>query len=139
MPLSAKSLHASGRISDKQMHKLQVLRGTHSQPSKMAPFEHKDKDEAKGHGRGYAAMNKREINSPATQSKSRMTKRSKAGPERQIKARENIHSAETQHPKFPAGGELRASNPKTGNTRMKGGRTQRTGNVYDEPGRNGFR
>ena len=139
MPLSAKALHASGRISDKQMAKLQVLRGTRSEPSKMAPFEHKDKDEAKGHGRGYAAMNKREINSPATQSKSRMTKGSKAGPERQIKARENIHSAETQHPKFPAGGELRASNPKTGNTRMKGGRTQRTGNVYDEPGRNGFR
>jgi hypothetical protein len=139
MPLSARSLHASGRISDKQMAKLAVLRGTRSQPSKMAPFEDKRKAEGSVHNRGIPEMGEREINHRSVQTKSRMTKGSKAGPERQIHPRKQLNAAETQHPKFPASGDVRASNPKTGNTRMKGGRTQRTGSVYDEPGRNGFR
>lgn len=139
MPLSAKTLHASGRISDKQMTRLAALRGTRSQPSKMAPFEHKDRDEGAKGNKGIPEVCDYEINDKRVQSKSHMTKGSKAGPERQVPGRKLINDGATQRPKFPASGDVSSRNPKTGNTRMKGGRKQRTGNMYDVPDRNGFR
>ena len=135
--LSAKSLHASGRISDKQMSKLQVLRGTRSQKSKMAPFEQKTKGEGRVGNKGIPEVCDDEIDKPSTQSKSNMSRGSKAGPEGGTFRRGQIDSGKKA--KFPSGGDVKASNPKTGNTKMLGGRKQRSGNVYDVPGGNGAR
>jgi hypothetical protein len=134
MPLSAKSLHASGRISDKQMSKLAVLRGSHSQKSKMAPFDGKKRDEGAKGNRGIPEVCDYEIDKPSVQSRSNMSKGGKAGPEGGTLKRKQIDTRQT--PKFPAGGDVKASNPKTGNTRMKGGRVQKAGVVYNVPGRN---
>jgi hypothetical protein len=143
--LSAKSLHASGRISDKQMHKLHALRGTKSQKSKMAPFEQKTRDEGHVRNKGIGEMDEREINDRTVQDKGRTYgiggRRSppstggRAGPEGQLHVK-HIDNAQMQKPKFPRSGDMRASNPKTGNTRMKGGAVQRAGNMYDVPSRN---
>jgi hypothetical protein len=142
MPLSAKSLHASGRISDKQMHKLSALRGTRSQPSKMARFEHKEKDEGRLGNRGEPPAN--EINHPTNQDRGRTSgfggrrappsKGGRSGPEGQLHVK-HIDQAKHQKPKFPASGDLRASNPKTGNTRMKG-KIPAQGGLYGGGGRN---
>ena len=142
MPLSAKSLHASGRISDKQMSKLKVLRGTTSQRSKMAPFERKDKDEGDV-GRGNRGeLRPHEINHEGRQDKGGSwgtsgygppTKGGRAGKEGQLHVKQ-IDKPKMQHPKFPRGGDVSARNPKTGNTRMKG-RVPAQGGQYGGGGR----
>jgi len=132
MPLSAKSLHASGSISDKQMAKLQVLRGTRAQKSKMAPFEQKTKDE--GHqshvgARGYSVN---EINDKSQQKKGKYGRVSKGGSVNHggqpgVNA---INQSDYVNPKFPAGSKVKSSNPKTGNTRMKAKTKQRSLPMY---------
>jgi len=143
MTLSAKSLHRSGSISDKQMAKLQVLRGTKAQKSKMAPFEQKTKDEGHQRNKGIPEMRVNEINNGRVQDKGGSfgvggkrgppSKGGRAGPEGQTHVDE-IDRADYQRPKFPAGGNVKASNPKTGNTKMKAKRKQPSLPMYGKFG-----
>lgn len=134
--LSAKSLHASGRISDKQMKKLAVLRATRSEKSKMAPFDSPKKDEGRLGNKGKSPVN--EINSATHQDRGGRygtpTKHGRAGPEGQLH-KGHIDEGRHQRPKFPAGGDVKASNPKTGNTKMKG-KIPAQGGLYGGGGRN---
>ena len=135
--LSAKSLAARGSISPKQMQKLAVLRGTRSQKSKMAPFEHKDKDEGQAHGKGHPDYSVDEINERATQRRCTAGRVSKGG---QARGGTEPHSGHINYgafgkPAFPPGSKVSAKNPKTGNTRMKG-KIPAQGGLYGGGGRN---
>lgn len=106
MPLSAKSLHKSGSISDKQMAKLQVLRGTKAQKSKMAPFMQKTKDEGHQNNKGIPEARVNQINGPAQDKGGKFGNPSKggsAGTEGQYHVNE-INRADKQTPKFPKEG-----------------------------------
>jgi hypothetical protein len=134
MPVSAKSLHARGLISDRQM-KLHALKGTRSEPSKMAPFEHKDRDEGKLGNRGTLTT-KGHINSRATQKTPSRFKASKGG---RVNNTGQLHKglideAAAQGPKFPAGGKARGKLTKP--SKLKGTRSQKSAVVYDTPSRN---
>ena len=141
MPVSARSLHARGLISDHQM-KLHAQKGTRSQPSKLAHFDGKRADEGEVRNRGV--LPKRQINSPATQDRGGTfgtggkfgppTRGGRAGPEGQL-SRNQIGEASKQHPKFPKGGS-RAKGRMTKPAKLKGTRSQSSGVVYDEPDRN---
>jgi hypothetical protein len=143
MTLSAKSLHRSGSISDKQMAKLQVLRGTKAQKSKMAPFEQKTKDEGSTRSKGISQMRVNEINNKQVQDQGGSygtsgkreppSKGGRAGSPGQYHVNE-INRGDYQTPKFPAGGNVKASNPKTGNTRMKAKRKQPSLPMYGKFG-----
>lgn len=136
MTLSAKSLHRSGSISDKQMAKLQVLKGTKAQKSKMAPFEQKTKDEGHQRNRGIPQATVNQINGPGQDKGGKYGNPSRggsAGPEGQTHVNE-INRADYQKPKFPPGGKVKASNPKTGNTKMKAKRKQPSLPMYGKFG-----
>lgn len=143
MTLSAKSLHRSGSISDKQMAKLQVLRGTRAQKSKMAPFMQKTKDEGHPKNRGIPEISVNEINNGRVQDKGGSfgvggkrappSKGGRAGPESGVSVSE-INRADYQTPKFPSGGNVKSSNPKTGNTKMIAKRKQRSLPMYGKFG-----
>jgi len=132
MPLSAKSLHASGSISDKQMAKLQVLRGTRAQKSKMAPFNQKVKDEGHQRNKGIPATRVNEINGPNQDSGGKYGTPSKGGRVNHggqpgVNA---INQSDYVNPKFPSGGKVKSSNPKTGNKRMLSKTKQRSLPMY---------
>lgn len=136
MTLSAKSLHRSGAISDKQMAKLQVLRGTKAQKSKMAPFDSKQKDEGHPRNKGIPQMRVNQINGPAQDKGGKYGTPSKGGGVNktgQVSVNE-INRMDYQSPKFPAGGNVKASNPKTGNTKMKAKRKQPSLPMYGKFG-----
>jgi hypothetical protein len=143
MTLSAKSLYAKGSISPKEMAKLQVLRGSKSQPSKMAPFEQKTKDEGHQRNKGIPEMRVDQINNKRVQDsggsygtsgkREPPSKGGRAGPEGQTHVNE-INRADYQKPKFPSGGNVKASNPKTGNTKMKAKRKQQSLPMYGKFG-----
>jgi hypothetical protein len=134
-------------ISPKQQAKanakLQVLRGTKAQKSKMAPFNQKSKDEGDPGKRGIPEVSVGEINNKRVQDKGGSfgpggkrgppTKGGRAGPEGQYHVNE-INRADKQTPKFPSGGNVKASNPKTGNTRMKAKRKQQSLPMYGKFG-----
>jgi hypothetical protein len=119
------------------MRKPAILRQTkHGVPSKMAPFDHKDKDEGKAHGRGHANYSVDEINEHATQKKGhvgRVTKGGGAHGGTEPRA-DHINEGAFGHPKFPTSGDMKASNPKTGNVLMKG-KIPKTGGQYGGGGR----
>jgi hypothetical protein len=142
MPVSAKSLHARGLISDRQM-RLAAQKGTRSEPSKMAPFETKRKGEGAVGNKGV--LKPHEINHPERQDKGGTwgtkgfgppTKGARAGPEGQFGAKE-ISNPVRQKPAFPPGHKMKGKLTKP--AKLKGTRSQKTGNVYDTPDRNGFR
>lgn len=137
MTLSAKSLHRSGSISDKQMAKLQVLRGTKAQKSKMAPFMSKQKDEGDPGKKGIPEINVGQINNSRVQDKGGKygtpSKGGSVGKTGQVSVDE-INRADYQSPKFPSGGNVKSSNPKTGNTRMKAKSKQRSLPMYGKFG-----
>lgn len=124
MPLSAESLHKSGRISDKAMAKLKAQRGATAQKSKMAPFDGKKRDEGQAHGYGDVNFSIDQLNERGVQDKGGRfgtpSKGGRAGGEMTPVKTGQINAGGAQRPKFPAGGRVSASNPKTGNTRMKG-------------------
>lgn len=107
MTLSAKSLHRSGSISDKQMAKLQVLRGTKAQKSKMAPFEQKTKDEGDRDNLGIQEMRVNQINNKRVQDAGgKYGNPSKGGSVNktgQVSVNE-INRGDYQKPKFPKEG-----------------------------------
>lgn len=143
MPLSAKSLHRSGRISDKAMAKLQVQRGTKTQPSKMANFNSKQVDNGNVNNKGKLPVN--QINSKQTQNKGGFptsegrigppSKGGGAGKPGQIPTNQ-IGAGRMQQPKFPAGGNVKASNRVKTPARLKGTKSEPSGPVYDVPDRN---
>lgn len=109
----------SPKAGKKLAGKLAVLRKTRPQKSKMAAFEAKEKDEG---GTKKAEIPVGEINHPTNQHKGSAGTVSKGGG---IGMKESqFHTAEIDKPAnkktFPKGGSVSASNPKTGNTRMKG-------------------
>jgi hypothetical protein len=132
MPVSAKSLHARGLISDRQL-KLGAQKGTRSEPSKMAPFEAKRKGEGAVGNKGM--LKPTQINTQG-QSKSKMSKGARVNADGQLH-KNQISDPSRQHPKFPAGHKMKGKLTKP--AKLKGTRSQRTGNVYDTPDRNGFR
>jgi hypothetical protein len=138
MPVSAKSLARRGLISDRVM-KLHASK-SHSQPSKMAKFDAKRRDEGEDDNRGV--LPKRQINSPATQDKGGTwgtkgrgppSKGGRAGPEGQLGVNE-IGNKARQQPKFPKGGTAKGKYTKPG--AIKGTKSQSTGVVYNDPSRN---
>jgi hypothetical protein len=143
MPLSRKHLAARGLISPRQMT-LAAQKGTRSQPSKMAHFDAKRKGEGSLSNKGV--LKPHEINHPERQNKGGTwgtkgygppTKGARAGPEGQFNKGE-IDNPARQKPAFPkSGSKLKGKYTKP--AAIKGTKSQRTGNVYDTPDRNGFR
>jgi hypothetical protein len=135
MPRSANSLFASGAISGKQMGKLAVLKKTRVQKSKMAPFEQKTRDEGDPRNVGEKNYSVDHINEREVQKLGTAGRVSKGGG-----ARGGVepHSEHINGPMtkgaWPKGGGVSASNPKTGNTRMKG-RVPAQGGQYGGGGR----
>jgi hypothetical protein len=123
----------SPKAAKKLTGKLAVLRKTRPQKSKMAAFEHKGKDEGQT---PQAAIHPHEIDQAATQAKRGVGTVSKGGgigkPESHLTA-EHIDQPENKKV-WPKGGDVRASNPATGNTRMKGP-IAKTGGPYGGGGR----
>lgn len=135
-------------ISPKQQAKadakLQVLRGTRVQKSKMAPFMSKKKDEGDPGKRGIPEVSVGEINNKRVQDEGGSygtsgkreppSKGGRAGPVRGGISVKEIDRADYQTPKFPSGGNVKSSNPKTGNTRMKAKSKQRSLPMYGKFG-----
>ena len=123
-PKAAKSLNS----------KLAVLRGTRHQRGRMAGFDSRQKDEG---GTQRAEIPTNEINNKTNQSKKgAVGSVSKGGgigkPESQFNDNE-INKPGNGKP-WPKGGGVSASNPATGNTRMKGP-IARSGGPYGGGGR----
>lgn len=137
MTLSAKSLYLKGSISGKQMKKLEVLRGTKAQKSKMAPFMSKQKDEGDPGKKGIPEINVGQINNSRVQDKGGKygtpSKGARAGRESGVSVSE-INRSDYQTPKFPSGGNVKSSNPKTGNTKMIAKRKQPSLPMYGKFG-----
>jgi hypothetical protein len=120
------------------MAKLQVLRQTRpGVPSKMAKFDSRQKDEGQAHGRGPKAYSIDHIDEREVQKRGKVGSVSKGGQARGGTQPKNaaINYGAFQKPKFPPGGAVKASNPKTGNTRMKG-KIPAQGGQYGGGGRN---
>jgi hypothetical protein len=110
----------SPKAATKVNAKLAVLRKTRAQKTKMAAFEHKHKDEGFDPVKAEIPVN--EIDHPTNQKKGSAGRVSKGGG---IGEKEQeIHAVEIDKPTnkkaWPKGGGVSSSNPKTGNTRMKG-------------------
>ena len=109
----------SAKAAKKVNGKLAQLRGTKAQKSKMAGFESKEKDEVGTRGE----VPNSEINHRTNQGGSATYGRqvSKGGA---VNKTGQFKTNEINKPgngkTWPAGGDVKASNPKTGNTRMKG-------------------
>ena len=135
MPVSAKSLHARGLISDKQM-KLAALKGSRSQPSKMAPFNGRGRTAQGSVGDRGTLTTTNQINSNATQRTGGKFLPSKGGSVGKGGGltKNQISEGAAQRPKFPAGHKMRGklTKPKA----LKGTTSQSSGVVYDTPDRN---
>ena len=111
----------SGKAGSKLNAKLKVLRGTRPQKSKETTFEHKTKDEGELKNLGMAdekVINDKRFQGGSAANGRHVSKGGSVGKaESQIKRHHIDHN--TGKP-WPKGGDVKASNPKTGNTRMKG-------------------
>ncbi len=124
----------SPKAAKKANAKLAILRKTRAQKGKMAAFDGKAKDEGKN---ASAAFNREEIDQAATQSKKgavgSVSKGGGIGKAESHVPSNNIDVPENKKV-WPKGGGVSASNPKTGNTRMKGP-IARSGGPYGGGGR----
>ena len=112
--MSVKSLMRSGMISHSAGAKLQVLKGTRPQPSKMAAFDGKERDDGKG-TMGHAIARKGQINGP-DQKPSHMSKGGKE-PEGRTPTRSQINTYPAgQSKKFPHGAAMGKAKKKVGVT-----------------------
>lgn len=113
--------------------KLAILKQTRAQNSKMAAFGRKEKDEGSAHKK--AEIPNREINHPTNQKKGIGTVSKGGGIG---KGESQLHKGEIDQGEnkktWPSGGGVSASNPATGNTRMKGP-IAKTGGPYGGGGR----
>lgn len=132
----------SPKAAKKANAKLSVLRQTRAQKSKMAAFESKNKDDEQGVDRQLLKVG--EINDKVHQGGSAAHGRhvSKGGGIGTAESQERTGEIDRPENKkvWPKGGDVKASNPKTGNTRMKAsGRSNGNGapgNFYSAgPGR----
>jgi hypothetical protein len=134
---SMNSLMASGSISAKSAAKFKptILKQTRSQKGKMAAFNRSEKDEGSAHKSAEVPTN--EINHPTNQRDRIGSKPSKGGQARggTVPKRTQIDQAPMQGKKWIPGSNVSASNPKTGNTRMKG-KIPAQGGQYGGGGRN---
>ena len=135
MPVSAKSLHARGLISDKQM-KLAALKGSRSQPSKMAPFDGKGRtaEGSLGNKRPPQGEPDRQPRDPERPAASSCPRRAAAVGKGGGLTKNQISEGAAQRPKFPAGHKMRGklTKPKA----IRGTTSQSSGVVYDTPDRN---
>lgn len=124
----------SPKAGKKLNSKLAVLRGTRPQKSKMTSFHNKVKDEGQleNHGLSYEAH----INQSMFQKKGTVGKVSKGGGVGKSEQQMHRHAIDDPVNKkvWPRGGDVKASNPKTGNVRMKGP-IARSGGLYGGGGR----
>jgi hypothetical protein len=134
---SLTSLMASGSISSKAAAKFKpaILKQTRSQKGKMAAFDGRQRDEGSAHKKAEVPGN--EINHPTNQRDRIGSTPSKGGQARGGTApkRTQIDQGSMQGKKWIPGGGVSASNPKTGNTRMKG-KIPARGGQYGGGGRN---
>jgi hypothetical protein len=109
----------SPRAAKKLNSKLAVLRATRPQNSKMAGFNRSERDEGSAHKK--AEIPNREINHPTNQAKKGVGSVSKGGGIGKAESQFSRGQIDDSNKKtWPKGGGVSASNPKTGNTRMKG-------------------
>lgn len=125
----------SPKAAKKANAKLSVLRQTRAQKGRMAAFDGKAKDE--GTDAGGTVIRRNEIDAPATQSKKgAVGSVSKGGgigaAESAVKVA--VDPTPANRKTWPKGGGVSASNPKTGNVRMKGP-IAKTGGPYGGGGR----
>lgn len=115
--------------------KLAVLRGTRPQKGKMTKFDHKGKDEGELHNQGIG--DDTEINEHEFQKKGTVGKVSKGGGVGKAESQMKRHAIDDPVNKkyWPKGGDVKASNPKTGNTKMKGP-IAKSGGYYGGGGQN---
>lgn len=125
----------SPKAAGKLNAKLAVLRKTRPQKSKMAAFEAKGKDEGSAHKKAEVPSN--EINHPTNQKRGSFGRVSKGGSAKGNTAptSRQINQKPMQGKRWVPGSNVSASNPKTGNTRMKGTIAQ-SGPAYGGGGRN---
>lgn len=125
----------SPKAAKKLNGKLAVLRKTRAQKSKMAAFNASTKDEGKVQQK--AEIPAREINHPTNQRDRVGSTPSKGAQARGgiVPTRKQIDQGPMQSKKWVPGSDISASNPKTGNTRMKGPIAQQ-GPMYGGGGRN---
>jgi hypothetical protein len=128
---------ASGSISVKSAAKFKpaILRATRSQKGKMADFDRRERDEGSAHKKAEVPGD--EINHPTNQRDRVGSKPSKGAQARggTVPTKRQIDQAPMQGKKWIPGGGVSASNPKTGNTRMKG-KIPAQGGQYGGGGRN---
>lgn len=124
----------SPKAGKKLNSKLAVLRGTRPQKSKMASFHNKVKDE--GELENHGLSDEAHINQSMFQKKGTVGKVSKGGGIGKAESQPRRHEIDKPENKkvWPRGGDVRASNPKTGNTRMRGP-IARSGGLYGGGGR----
>jgi hypothetical protein len=127
----------SNKARGKLNSKLAVLKGTRPQKSKMASFHNKTKDEGELGNHGHIAPDV-EINDTKFQGGSAAHGRhvSKGGGIGKAESQMKRHAIDDPVNKkvWPHGGDVKAGNPKTGNTRMKGP-IARSGGLYGGGGR----
>jgi len=124
----------SPKAAKKANAKLSALRQTRAQKGRMAAFDGKSKDEGKD--AGGAAIHRNEIDAAATQAKKGVGTVSKGGGIGKAESHVPSNNIDTPENKkvWPRGGGVSASNPKTGNTRMRGP-IARSGGPYGGGGR----
>src|SRR5580765_5509048 len=129
MPVSVNHALKLGMVSAKAAAKFKpaILKQTTSQPSKMAKFDSKQKHEGKAKDPGVHDVDV--INSRATQADRAGSMPSKGGAVNASRYPGPKHIDQyEQKPTFPNGGSMNhAASKKTGNTRMKGGKTIHSG------------
>lgn len=141
---SLNALMRSGAVSHKTAGKWQVpskIKGTSSQPSKMANFDHSQRDEASKDSHGAVPIDHKggHINAAQFQRDKARSMPSKGGAvnAKYVPGRRAINQfPEGQHKTFPKGASYEGGpSAKTGNTRMKGP-IPRSGGYYGGGGQN---
>lgn len=141
---SLNALMRSGAVSHKVAGKWppSKLKGTRSEPSKMANFDHSQRDEGAKESHGAVPIDHKggHINASQFQRDKARSMPSKGGAvnAKYVPGRRAINQfPEGQHKTFPKGADYggRGHSDKTGNTRMKGP-IPRTGGYYGGGGQN---
>jgi hypothetical protein len=143
MPDNAKTLFKTGAISKRAYNK--VLGQTRNQPTKMANFEEKTKDEAGGKNRGHSGVaSARHIDQ--NQGRARGIGHGKAVADGRVTGgggvkggtqpkRAEIDYGAFQKPDFPAGAKVKKGNRRVGAPKAARGRIPAQGGQYGGGGR----
>lgn len=133
---SLKSLFRRGAISSKTMGKMSkpaILNKTTAQPSKMAAFDGKKKDEGKAHGKGHASYSVDEINEKGVQDKGGRFGTPSKGAQVGKGGQPTVDAInQAQGPKFPAGAKVSSAHGKRV-VGIKGHKGKSSGPEYGGP------